>query len=138
MVSQSEVPDIVNVQSDLVNQTIDSDYNKFLKLLYIDQCEKDIGNILKSTFLSCQYTDEGLADKEEFDNKLKTQKMYISKKTQEKLYSLICNKKSTDKVSFIKIKQLADFLNQNLKTFRVDEYHAKDLMYGKLTSKLHS
>jgi Ca2+-binding EF-hand superfamily protein len=105
------------------------------RLLKRDQCEKDVGSILKSTFLSCQYTEEGLADKMEFEKKFKAQQLYVSRKTTDTIYSCIASKKSPDHVSFIKIKQVDEFLKNIMDKLVDDEYHAKDLMYGKLTAK---
>ena len=91
-------------------------------------------HILKTTFLSCQYTEEGFAIRSEFEEKLKSHKLYISTKTLEKLLNCIVSKKDPNLVSFIKIKQVSEELKQHLKVSK-DEFHAKDLMYGKVTSK---
>ena len=113
---------------------VETEIKQLIKHFERDQCEKDIGNILKTTFLTCQYTDEGFADKVEFESKLSKHKVYLSKVTQEKMYNCIVSKKDNNKISFIKIKKVAEFLKANEKRVK-DEYHAKDLMYGKITTK---
>lgn len=50
---------------------VQNDIQVLVNMLERDQIEKEIGNLLKTTFLSCNYTDEGFADKLEFQDKIK-------------------------------------------------------------------
>ena len=55
----NEVKFMLNSDS---KKVLGSDFYILVKLLRRDQCMSDIGNLLKSVFLSCQYTEEGLAE----------------------------------------------------------------------------
>lgn len=99
-----------------------------------DQVEKEIGNTLKTVFLACNVTEEGFVEREEFETKLKSFNLLISSKTMDRLFGVITSKKDKGMVSFTKVKQLCDELKK-VATKIKDKYHAKDLMYGKITSK---
>ena len=103
-------------------------------MLERDQLDKEIGSFLKTTFMSCKYSEEGFAGKIEFESKLKNYNMYISKKTWDLLFECILSKRDRNLVSLIKIKQLVEELRLRSKLTK-DEFHAKDLMYGKITIK---
>lgn len=119
----------------LMNKSVvQNEIQNLIKLLERDQVEKEVGNILKSCFLSWNYTEEGFADKIEFEEKLKKYNLLLSTKTLDKLFSWIISKKNVHQVSFIKVKQICEELKKRIKLSK-DEFHAKDLMYGKITTK---
>ena len=70
----------------------------------------------------------------EFEAKLKSMNLLISNKSLDKLFSVIISKKDQGMVSYIKIKQVCDELKKSVYKSK-DIYHAKDLMYGKITTK---
>lgn len=60
--------------------------------------------------------------------------LLISTKLLKALFKFIVSKKDKGMVSFAKIKQLAEELKVTANKLK-DQYHAKDLMYGKITTK---
>lgn len=113
---------------------VQSEIQSLIKCLERDQIEKDIAQTLKTVFLACDYSDEGLWDLKEFEERLAHQKLYLSEPTKEKLFGCIWSKKDLEKVSFVKIKQIVESLRKH-KPKEHDEFHARDLMYGKITKK---
>ena len=126
--NQPEVGDVTKVSK------IQTEIQMLIAMMEREQVEKEMANVLKTWFLAWQYTDEGFADKEEFETKLKMMNLLISTKLLKALFKFIVSKKDKGMVSFAKIKQLAEELKVTANKLK-DQYHAKDLMYGKITTK---
>jgi hypothetical protein len=114
--------------------TVQNEIDIVIKLLERDQVDKEIGDILKTTFLWWKYTDEGFADKSEYEERLKATHFFLSPKTMDKLFVCIISRKNNSQVSFIKIKQICEELKLR-NNLAKDKFHVKELMYGKSPSK---
>jgi hypothetical protein len=61
--------------------SVQNEIQKLVKLMEKDQVDKEMGNILKTTFLSCNYSEEGFAKASEFEEKIRATHLVMAPKT---------------------------------------------------------